>query len=163
MLQTARVRVVPPGAYVHKILSISLSAALVSARLTGTAEAAYQPEDFEQIETLIEDGNWVALRTYLNENPRILDCNDDLAAELRRFLENASGLYAALTFEDSMYPDMGLRALVPQNCIIVADTSNERDADDDDDSDRRDNARTQDRQNTAAPAAARATTAASIY
>ena len=104
----------------RKILRISLSAALVSARLSGSAEAAYEPEDFDQIETLIEDGNWVALRGYLNSNPRILDCNDQLASELRRFLEDASGLYAALTFEDSMFPDMELRQFVPDDCVVVA-------------------------------------------
>ena len=109
------------GAYVHKTIRISLSAALVSARLSGSAEAAYQPEDFVRIETLIEDGNWVGLRTFLANNPRVLDCNDPLAGELRRFLDDASGLYAALTFQDSMFPNMGLRDTIPDDCLIVAD------------------------------------------
>ena len=139
------------GAYVHKIIRISLSAALVSARLSGSAEAAYQPKDFERIETLIEDGNWIALRGYIAENPQILDCNDQLAAELRRFLDDASGLYAALTFQDSMFPDLGLRGSVPDDCLIVADAPEAADS--------RDVGRTPNTDNTpAAPASSRAAT-----
>ena len=135
----------------HKIIRISLSAALVSARLSGSAEAAYQPKDFERIETLIEDGNWIALRGYIAENPQILDCNDQLAAELRRFLDDASGLYAALTFQDSMFPDLGLRGSVPDDCLIVADAPEAADS--------RDAGRTPNTDNTpAAPASSRAAT-----
>lgn len=161
----------------HKILSVSLSAALVSVRLAGTADAAYQPEDFERIETLIEDENWVALRTYLYDNPRILECNDDLAAELRRFLNNASGLYAALTFENSMYPDMSLRAFIPDDCILVADapdagddadsgnSADRRRASDSGNSDSNDGGRRQTapEEGIRAPSAARASTSSSIY
>ena len=138
----------------HKIIRISLSAALVSAKLSGAAYAAYQPEDFDRIESLIEDGNWVALRTYINENPRILDCNDQLAEELRRFLNDSTGLYAVLTFEESMYPDISLRTQVPDNCVTVAETPA---------ADPGPVARDDDGGGSSAPATARAAAAPSIY
>lgn len=108
----------------HKLLRISLSAALISARLAGSASAAYLPEDFDQIQTYVDSGNWVGLRTYIEDNPRLLEGDDAFALELRRFAESVSGLYAALTFEPAQFPDLTLgdqiRSTLPEDTPIAA-------------------------------------------
>lgn len=93
----------------HRILWVSLSAALISARLSGPAGAAYSDEDFLVIEELVEAGNWVSLRKYLVDNPSILDGDDPFIQELRKFLKNTESLYTALIFEPSLFPDLSRR------------------------------------------------------
>ena len=108
----------------HKLLRISLSAALISARLAGSASAAYLPEDFDQIQTYVDSGNWVGLRTYIEDNPRLLEGDDAFALELRRFAESVSGLYAALTFEPAQFPNLALgdqiRTTLPEDTPLAA-------------------------------------------
>lgn len=90
----------------HRIIWVSLSAALISARLSGAAAAAYTEADFVVIEEMIEAGNWVNLRKYLIDNPQILVGDDQFTEELRKFMNNTESLYTALIFEPSMFPDM---------------------------------------------------------
>lgn len=102
----------------HKILQISLSAALISVRLAGGANAAYTEGDIVRMEELIDAQNWVELRAYLLANPSLLLGDDAFVQELRRFLENTDSLYTALTFDQSMFPNLGLRD-VPQSVPTV--------------------------------------------
>ena len=83
-------------------LWIALSLALMSA----SANAAVSSSQIDQIEILIEDGNWVELRAYLESNPRLLVGNSALAEELRRFMENTENLFTALIFDQSLFPDI---------------------------------------------------------
>lgn len=94
------------GTKMHRVLWVSLSAALLSARLSGSAEAAYTPEDFTRIENYIEAGNWVNLRTYLTDNPHLLDGDDPFTLELLKFLNSTQSLYTALVFEPALFPDL---------------------------------------------------------
>lgn len=99
-------RVAKGWAYrMHRIIWVSLSAALISAKLTGTAAAAYTDADFIVIEEMIEAGNWVNLRKYLLENQQILDGDDQFTEELRKFMNNTESLYTALIFDPSLFPD----------------------------------------------------------
>jgi len=90
----------------HRILWVSLSAALISARLGTAAHAAYTEEDFVVIEEMIEAGNWVNLRKYLLQNPDVLVGDDAFTLELRKFMNNTESLYTALIFEQSMFPKL---------------------------------------------------------
>lgn len=90
----------------HKILQISLTAALLSARLAGGAHAAFTDTDIVRMEELISAGNWVDLRSYLLANPSLLLGDDAFANELRKFLENTDSLYTALVFDKSMFPNI---------------------------------------------------------
>lgn len=90
----------------HKILQISLTAALISARLAGSAQAAYTESDIVRIEELISAGNWVDLRSYLLANPSLLLGDETFAVEMRKFLENTDSLYTALVFDQSMFPNI---------------------------------------------------------
>ena len=94
------------AAGMHRILWVSLSAALISARLSGPAGAAYSEDEFIAIEEMIEAGNWVNLRRYLTENPGILIGDDPFTLELLKFLNNTESLYTALIFEPSLFPDL---------------------------------------------------------
>ena len=97
----------------HKILRISLAAALISARLAGDAFAAVPQSDFDRIGELIDAENWVALRTYLAENPELLDGDDPFAEALRSFYDQTQSLYAALLFEPTIFPDTEIAEVVP--------------------------------------------------
>lgn len=90
----------------HRLLKVSLSAALISAKLTGAAQAAYSPEQFATLERLIEAGSWVDLRAYLIANPELLQFGDAISSELQRFLLQTSDLYTSLTFTPDMFPDL---------------------------------------------------------
>lgn len=94
----------------HKIIRISLSAALVSAKLSGAAHAAYSPEDMFKLEALVDSSNWVELRSFLLSNPALLRGNDPITTELKKFLDNTAGLYTALVFEPSMFPNLAATA-----------------------------------------------------
>jgi len=96
----------------HKIIRISLSAALISAKLSGVAHAAYTPEDMLRLEELVDSSNWVELRRFLLSNPQLLSGNDPITAELKKFLDNTAGLYTALIFEPSMFPNLAATAPV---------------------------------------------------
>jgi len=98
---------------VHKILRISLAAALISARFAGDVSAAVPQSDFDRIGEMIETENWVALRTYLTDNPELLDGNDQFADALRAFFEQTQSLYAALLFEPTIFPDPDIAEVVP--------------------------------------------------
>ena len=89
----------------HKVLLVSLSAALISVKLTGYAEAAYTQRDVNRMEDLIAAGNWVDLRIFLLANPRVLNGSDPFSLQLQRFLEETDSLYTALTFDPSIFPN----------------------------------------------------------
>ncbi len=90
----------------HKLLMVSLSAALISVRMSGIAEAAYTERDINRMEDLISAGNWVDLRIFLLANPSVMNGNDQFTEELRKFLEETDSLYTALTFDPSIFPDL---------------------------------------------------------
>ena len=97
----------------HKILRISLAAALISARLSGDVSAAIFERDFDQIETMIQTEDWIALRAYLADNPGLMDENTPFAQALREFYDQTQGLYAALLFEPTLFPDPETAEVVP--------------------------------------------------
>ena len=90
----------------HKLLLVSLSAALISVRLSGIAEAAYTQRDVDRMEDLIAAGNWVDLRIFLLANPQVLNGSDPFTQQLQRFLDETDSLYTALTFDPSVFPDI---------------------------------------------------------
>ncbi len=90
----------------HKVLIVSLTAALISARLTGVAEAAYTERDVNRMEDLISAGNWVDLRIFLLSNPRFLNGSDAFTQQLQKFLDETDSLYTALTFDPSLFPNV---------------------------------------------------------
>lgn len=107
----------------HRILWVSLSAALLSVRLSGTAEAAFTEEDFVVIEDLIEAGNWVDLRNFLKQHPELLEGDDPFTHELCRFMSNTTSLYTALVFEQSLFPDLTQRPVeVPTRSVSAPDS-----------------------------------------
>ncbi len=62
------------------------------------AQAAFSLSQLVQIEQLIVTGQWDRLRAFLTANPALLEGDDPLATELRRFLaEVASGTIASIT------------------------------------------------------------------
>lgn len=92
----------------HKVLLVSLSAALISVRMSGMAEAAYTERDVNRMEDLISAGNWVDLRIFLLANPRVLNGADPFTQQLQKFLEETDSLYTALTFDASIFPNMAM-------------------------------------------------------
>lgn len=92
----------------HKVLLVSLSAALISVRMTGMAEAAYTERDVNRMEDLISAGNWVDLRIFLLGNPRVLNGTDPFTQQLQKFLEETDSLYTALTFDPSLFPNIAI-------------------------------------------------------
>ncbi len=92
----------------HKVLLVSLSAALISVRMSGMAEAAYTERDVNRMEDLISAGNWVDLRIFLLGNPRVLNGSDPFTLQLQRFLEETDSLYTALTFDPSLFPNIAV-------------------------------------------------------
>jgi len=92
----------------HKVLLVSLSAALISVRLTGMAEAAYTERDVNRMEDLISAGNWVDLRIFLLANPRVLNGSDSFTQQLQKFLDETDSLYTALTFDSSLFPNVSV-------------------------------------------------------
>ena len=91
----------------HKVLLVSLSAALISVRMTGVAEAAYTERDVSRMEDLISAGNWVDLRIFLLANPQVMNGSDPFTQQLRKFLDETDSLYTALTFDPSLFPNTG--------------------------------------------------------
>lgn len=94
----------------HKVLLVSLAAALISVRMTGVAQAAYTERDVDRMEDLINAGNWVDLRIFLLANPRVLNGVDPFTQQLRKFLEETDSLYTALTFDPSIFPTIAMAA-----------------------------------------------------
>lgn len=92
----------------NKLLMVSLSAALISIRMSGIAEAAYSERDINRMEELISAGNWVDLRIFLLGNPSVLTGNDQFTQQLQKFLEETDSLYTALTFDPSIFPDLDI-------------------------------------------------------
>lgn len=92
----------------HKVLLVSLSAALISVKLSGMAEAAYTERDVNRMEDLISAGNWVDLRIFLLANPRVLNGTDPFSQQLQKFLDETDSLYTALTFDPSIFPDVSV-------------------------------------------------------
>ncbi len=92
----------------HKVLLVSLSAALISVKLSGMAEAAYTERDVNRMEDLISAGNWVDLRIFLLANPRVLNGTDPFSQQLQKFLDETDSLYTALTFDPSIFPDVNV-------------------------------------------------------
>jgi len=94
----------------HKVILVSLAAALISVRMTGVAQAAYTERDVDRMEDLINEGNWVDLRIFLLANPRVLNGVDPFTQQLRKFLEETDSLYTALTFDPSVFPTITIAA-----------------------------------------------------
>jgi len=90
----------------HKVLLVSLSAALISVKMSGMAEAAYTQRDVNRMEDLISAGNWVDLRIFLLGNPRVLNGTDPFSLQLQKFLQETDSLYTALTFDPSLFPNL---------------------------------------------------------
>jgi len=112
----------------HKVLLVSLSAALISVKLTGVAEAAYTQRDVNRMEDLISAGNWVDLRIFLLANPRILNGSDPFTLQLQKFLEETDSLYTALTFDASLFPNLDSAAPTAPPRRVVRATRSERPA-----------------------------------
>jgi len=89
----------------HKIFWVSLSAAILAARLSGAAETTYGA-DIDQIEELVEKGNWVELRGFLRDRPDLTDGTDPFSRELSNFLGQTSSLYSALIIDQVRFPDV---------------------------------------------------------
>jgi len=89
----------------HKIFWVSLSAAILAARLSGAAETTYSAE-FDQIEELVEKGNWVELRAFLRDRPELTNGDDPFSRELSNFLGRTSSLYSALIIDQVKFPDV---------------------------------------------------------
>ncbi len=89
----------------HKIFWVSLSAALLAARLSGAAETTYGAE-LDRIEELVDRGNWVELRSFLRSRPDLVAGDDPFSCELQNFLGQTSGLYSALIIDQVKYPDV---------------------------------------------------------
>ena len=56
---------------------------------SGNAQQGPSINDLRTIERLIEGGDWRALYTYIDANPRLTAGNSALAVELRSFAEDA--------------------------------------------------------------------------
>jgi len=84
----------------HKIFWVSLSAALLAARLSGAAETTYGAE-LDRIEELVDRGNWVELRSFLRSRPDLVAGDDPFSCELQNFLGQTSGLYSALIIDST--------------------------------------------------------------
>ncbi len=97
----------------HRKVLIGLSAALIALRLSTGAEAALTNSQLDVVEEYVATGNWARLREYLLGNPSLWSGEDPLAVEFRRFLDNTSSLYTALTFQDSMFPGLAQAEIVP--------------------------------------------------
>jgi len=89
----------------HKIFWVSLSAALLAARLSGAAETTHGTE-LDRIEELVDRGNWVELRGFLRSRPDLVAGDDAFSRELQNFLGQTSGLYSALIIDQVKYPDV---------------------------------------------------------
>ena len=89
----------------HKVFWVSLSAALIAARLSGAAETTYGAE-LDRIEELVESGNWVELRGFLRARPELMDGDDPFARELQNFVGQTSSLYSALIIDQVSFPDV---------------------------------------------------------
>ena len=89
----------------HKIFWVSLSAAILAARLSGAAETAYG-SDIDQIEELVEEGNWVELRGFLRDRPELTERDDPFSRELQNFLGQTSSLYSALIIDQVKFPNI---------------------------------------------------------
>lgn len=95
----------------HVILrktAISLAAAVMAMRLAGPATASFTNHQLDTIEDIIDSGSWVELRSFIEANPRLLRGDDALAVLLREFMLAASSLYAWLTFDPAMFPDLAM-------------------------------------------------------
>jgi len=90
-------------------LWVTLSIALMAA----STQAAVAPSQIEKIEVLIETGNWVELRAYLNANPQLLVGQTVLSQELREFMTQTENLFTALVFEPSIFPDTSQAEIDP--------------------------------------------------
>ena len=88
--------------------AIALSAAVMAARMSGTAEASFRVDQLDTIEDIIDSGSWVELRAFIEANPRLLRGDDMLAVMLREFMLAVNSLYTWITFEPSMFPDLAL-------------------------------------------------------
>ncbi len=98
----------------HRKIWIGLSAALLALKLSAPAEAALTTTQLDAVEEYVATGNWARLREFLLRNPGLWDGEDVLAQEFRRFLENTSSLYTALTFQDTMFPGLAGVEAVPE-------------------------------------------------
>ncbi len=88
--------------------AIALAAAVMSMRMAGPADATFNVHQLDRIEDIIDSGSWVELRTFIEANPRLLKGDDALAVLLREFMEAVASLYAWLTFDPSMFPDLAM-------------------------------------------------------
>lgn len=91
--------------------------------MSASAEGAVAPSQIDKIEILIEDGNWVELRAYLESNPQLLVGRGALAEELRKFMENTSNLFTALVFDQSLFPDIAAAQAAPPPASIKSNAS----------------------------------------
>lgn len=89
----------------HKVFLVSLSAALLAARLSGAAETTYGAE-LDRIEELVDKGNWVELRGFLQSRPDLTQGEDTFSRELQNFLGKTTSLYSALIIDQVQFPDV---------------------------------------------------------
>ncbi len=87
--------------------SASVISALVLATQLGSPLAAQEPnlEQLNQIETLLSENDVAGLRTYLEQNPELLDGDTEIARLLEEFLRISEELPAYLSYEDDLAED----------------------------------------------------------
>lgn len=93
------------GRVMNKVFLVSLSAALIAARLAGAAETVHGTS-IDEIEDLVESGNWVELRGFLRERPELTDGDDPFSRELNNFLGQTTSLYSALIIDQVKFPNV---------------------------------------------------------
>lgn len=71
----------------HKNL-LAIVTMMILVGSTGSAQSEPTLEDLLTIDRLIEDGNWRALYTFVDTNPRLTEGNSPLAAELQTFKDD---------------------------------------------------------------------------
>lgn len=106
----------------HKIFWVSLSAAILAARLSGAAETTYSAE-FDQIEELVEKGNWVELRAFLRDRPELTNGDDPFSRELSNFLGRTSSLYSALIIDQVKFPNVKTARIASDKTAPTANAS----------------------------------------
>ncbi|OUS09138.1 hypothetical protein A9Q96_00215 [Rhodobacterales bacterium 52_120_T64] len=90
-----------------KSLIATVSALVIATQLGTPALANFKTRHLLEIDVLINSGEWVELRHYVQANPELLEGADALASQLTSFMEDTSGLLAFLRFDESMLPDLG--------------------------------------------------------
>lgn len=107
----------------HKIFWVSLSAAVLAARLSGAAETTYDAE-LDRIEELVDRGNWVELRSFLRSRPDLVAGDDPFSRELQNFLGQTTGLYSALIIDQVKYPDVKNASRASKTDSLVSGVQN---------------------------------------